>query len=395
MSEGLFSRQIVELLQSDENRICEVSLWRRKLWLSHYFPVQEYSYESSYEFVLPSGGVDAWRNLATAINNSQVDALMIRMHPEDDRHTTECYGAFLGELKNNKTIKVLTLHLDHQTISTFLGYFLQNNSKMREPGSELNLEIAFDARLTREQITVLTTLLRDVRLWHLDLAGLSWLEDDGSLEQIISACLGVNRLYVCFSTTSYVNVTAVASLLRDPMSMLTYITISIEHDQDDPNFDGAMALREIAESLVGNTRLKTIELLDDISSYGFESVDEIDDLLCDSSTLEKIRNSNHTLEEIIHIDQATVVSTRSIECLVLNHNTDKNKVIQNKVMQFYFLGHFDPAPFANMPLSVLPTVMSVGKKVSNKQTALFELLRIIPDLCNVSSRSSSDEDRIR
>jgi hypothetical protein len=322
-------------------------------------------------------------NLATAISNSQVDALIIRMHPQDGRPTPECYGAFLGELKNNKTIKIIQLRLDHQIISTFLGYFLQNNSKMREPGSKLNIETSIlGEHLTPEQITVLTTVLRDVRLWHLDLTRLRWLED-GSLEQIISACLGVNELDVRVSANSHF--TAVASLLRDPMSLLTYI--SIVRYRDDPDFDGAMALREIAESLVGNTRLKTIELRDNISSYGSESVDEIDDLLCDSSTLEKIRNSNHTLEEII--PTVRVVSTRSKECLVLNQNTNKNKVIQNKVMQFYFVGHFDPAPFANMPLSVLPTVMSVGKEASNKQTALFELLRIIPDLCNVSSRSSS------
>jgi hypothetical protein len=99
-------------------------------------------------------------------------------------------------------------------------------------------------------------VLRDVQLWHLDLTGLSWLED-GSLEQIVSACLGVNKLDVESSTNSHF--TAVASLLRDPMSILTYI--KIDHDQDDPDFDGTMALREIAESLVGNTRLKTINCL--------------------------------------------------------------------------------------------------------------------------------------
>jgi hypothetical protein len=263
---------------------------------------------------------------------------------------------------------------------------------MREPESKCEISF-FGDFLTLEQITVLATVLRDARLWHLDLKGLSWFElEDGSFEQIVSACLGVNKLDVESSTNSHF--TAVASLLRDPMSMLTYIKMDrCRYIPDD--FDGTMALREIAESLAGNTRLKTIKLPDDISFYGSESVDEIDNLLCDSSTLEKIRSSNHTLEKIIYrdqVDQVSVeanISTRSRECLVLNRNTDKNKVIQNKVMQFYFVGHFDPAPFANMPLRVLPTVMSLGKEASNKQTALFELLRTIPDLCNRSSRSSS------
>jgi hypothetical protein len=386
MSEELFSRQISEVIQSDENRIKHVYLEGEQLRLS--------GNESYYVFYLSRVGVDAWKNLATTINNSQVNTATIGMphNPRDTRPTPEYYEAFLGELKNNKTIKDLRLRLDHQIISTFLGYFLQNNSKMREPESKCEISF-FGDFLTLEQITVLATVLRDARLWHLDLKGLSWFElEDGSFEQIVSACLGVNKLDVESSTNSHF--TAVASLLRDPMSMLTYIKMDrCRYIPDD--FDGTMALREIAESLAGNTRLKTIKLPDDISFYGSESVDEIDNLLCDSSTLEKIRSSNHTLEKIIYrdqVDQVSVeanISTRSRECLVLNRNTDKNKVIQNKVMQFYFVGHFDPAPFANMPLRVLPTVMSLGKEASNKQTALFELLRTIPDLCNRSSRSSS------
>lgn len=125
MSEGLFSRQIVELLiQSDENRIELVYLQGLKLRLCG----QECEW---YYFDLSSGGVDAWKNLATTINNSQVYELWIEMqqNPEDDRPTAECYEAFLGELKNNKTIKVLTLHLDHQTISTFLVTFYRTTPR--------------------------------------------------------------------------------------------------------------------------------------------------------------------------------------------------------------------------------------------------------------------------
>jgi hypothetical protein len=73
------------------------------------------------------------------------------------------------------------------------------------------------------------------------------------------------------------------------------------------------------------------------------------------------------------------------------HEQKQSHSKQGILMQFYFVGHFDPAPFANMPLSVLPTVMSAGKEASNRQTALIELLRIVPDLCNISSRRSSVE----
>jgi hypothetical protein len=98
--------------------------------------------------------------------------------------------------------------------------------------------------------------------------------------------------------------------------------------------------------------------------------------------------------------------------LLLNKIENKKKVIQNKIIQFYFVGDFDLAPFASLPLSVLARVMSLGERVEfdlvscanmsrafldkyqrihlegipNKQTAIFELLRGIPELCNVSAR---------
>lgn len=37
-----------------------------------------------------------------------------------------------------------------------------------------------------------------------------------------------------------------------------------------------------------------------------------------------------------------------------------------------------------MPLSMLSKVMWLGEEMSNQQTTIFELLRGIPDLCNVS-----------
>jgi hypothetical protein len=134
--------------------------------------------------------------------------------------------------------------------------------------------------------------------------------------------------------------------------------------------------------------------------WEYENSPEVDleILLCNSTTLQNICNSNHTLETVNHSCYAEANHFRyaeanhsctsfTSECLELNRNENKNKVIQNKVMQFYFVGSFDLAPFASMPLSVLAKVMSGGKEMKNKQTAIFELLRAIPELCHVSSRS--------
>jgi hypothetical protein len=104
--------------------------------------------------------------------------------------------------------------------------------------------------------------------------------------------------------------------------------------------------------------------------------------LCNSTSLENICNSNHTLEKIWSNE-----SVLTAEYLKLNKNEDKNKVIQNKIVEYYLARGLDLAPFASMSLSVLAKVMTLGGEMTNKQTAIFQLLRGIPDLCNVSSRT--------
>jgi hypothetical protein len=140
-------------------------------------------------------------------------------------------------------------------------------------------------------------------------------------------------------------------------------------------------LAQFLPSLVGNTRLK-------ILCIHWHAVDFFDSekLLCDTSSIESISNSNHTLEDL-SVD-GDKLSSMATKCLVINENEDKAKVIRDKILLFYFDGDFDPSPFSSMALSVLPEVMSQirGK---NEQSALYRLLRCISELSNVSSRASS------
>jgi hypothetical protein len=142
-----------------------------------------------------------------------------------------------------------------------------------------------------------------------------------------------------------------------------------------------LGLGEIVASLAVNTTLRHLMV---VNIQGV--VDQFDNLMCDSSTVEHICNSNHTIEAIYVLDDPPDISAHTIECLKLNMNENKNKVVQNKIMQYYFAGRFDLAPFVSMPVSVIAAVMSCGEGMNNKQTAIFELLRGIPQLCNVSSR---------
>jgi hypothetical protein len=184
----------------------------------------------------------------------------------------------------------------------------------------------------------------------------------------------VEELRVRCETNS--QITALAALLQDPRAVLQCLEINSSVIND---FDVRLALREIAASLVGNTMLKDLSF-----GGGIGPTDEFDNLLCDCTSLENICNSNHTLEAIEAPNDS--ISDRTKDYLEINNYQNKCKVVQDKIIQYYFLGEFDLSPFASMPLSMLSEVMSLGEEMSNQQTAIFELLRGIPDLCHVSNR---------
>lgn len=117
----------------------------------------------------------------------------------------------------------------------------------------------------------------------------------------------------------------------------------------------------------------------------------LNSLLCDSSSIQSIYNSNHTIEEVEkytdHDEEELAMAVRC--CLELNKNPNKEQVIRNKILRYYFAGAFDLSPFVTMPVSVLPKVMSeIGGDEINRQSAIFRLLKGLPELCNMSGRAS-------
>jgi hypothetical protein len=146
------------------------------------------------------------------------------------------------------------------------------------------------------------------------------------------------------------------------------------------HLDSEQAWRDILASLNGNSHLQELWM------YNFEDAeDRFDKLLCDISSIESISNSNHTLENIMTSDINPSLFT--MRCLSLNKNTNKVKVIRYKIFCFYFVEDFDVAPFSSMAISVVPKVMSQIRK-ENKHSAIYRLLRCLPELCNVSDRVS-------
>lgn len=78
-------------------------------------------------------------------------------------------------------------------------------------------------------------------------------------------------------------------------------------------------------------------------------------------------------------------------CFILNKISNKEDVIRNKIDMFYFVGNFDVSPFARMPISLMPRLISLIKCSSiNCQSAIYRLLRCNPGLIYVCDFSSME-----
>ena len=282
-----------------------------------------------------------------------------------------CLAAFFDELKHNKTIRKISL--DVFAIPMFdLTRFLQNGYT-----ESLTLESNSESRVTQETLSAISTALECAHLKELNIQGLHINDENQNnvFRQVVKSCAGVTNLFVDLdSDCSYI-----VALLRNPKAATQSMTIS---GYSTSKMVQQRAICEIASSLRCNTKLKELNL-------GFtlapNEINVFENVLCDASSIESICKSNHTLG-YLHVafegGQLAEASVRILP-LKLNRNENKTEVIQNKIMQYYFIGDCDMNPFVSMPISVLPEVMRLGEGMSNKQNSIFKLLKSIPELCCV------------
>lgn len=143
--------------------------------------------------------------------------------------------------------------------------------------------------------------------------------------------------------------------------------------------------------MVGNTQLESLWIDENEHEDCAPDCFDIDKLLCDSS-FESIANSNHILTDLVI---RGIPRSRLERCCLLFCDRNKAKVIRKKILRYYFVGEFDVSPFSNMAISVLPEIMSQideDKRSEDKITAIYRLLRYLPELCNVSERAWGYDD---
>jgi hypothetical protein len=292
-----------------------------------------------------------------------------------------CTHAFFAEVKHNKSIRRAGIGLKGVSTDDSIQ-FIQDNQALKTLCLDSGAE-----PVSLEQSTALSRAIGNARLETISIAYCGF-ENDGSFEQMLEGCTRMNmegctrmnKLQVKVTCKNNSQCTAVAALLRDPAKVVRHLEVSLKPD----GLDHEQAAREILTSLVGNAHLRKFE------AKGIRGIDcfDSDKLLCDTSSIESISNSNHTLVNILVSGHTPSAITQ--QCLRLNENENKAKVVHDKIAKFYFVREFDVSPFVNMHLSVLPEVMSQIEG-NGKQSAVYRLLQCIPELCNISNRVSSEQ----
>jgi hypothetical protein len=280
---------------------------------------------------------------------------------------------FYDEMKHNTSLQTIHLCLPPgDDVPVFLSHFMQNNTNLKI------VHLASSSKLHDVQSGVIASGLENKALDELDIVGCDFIEH-ASLDRIISSCWRVKSLAFRLHSTNPID--ALTALLQNPISVLRKVIIIT-------NIRLHNHLSTIFESMVGNCTLKEFVIR---GFYAAPNADNsLSNLLCDSSTIETICNSNHTLE-FVHLERGLLCS-RDRDCLELNKNTNRNKVIQMKVGKYYMVGDFDIEPFASMHVSLLPEVMTLVQDNNQRHNAVFRLLRCIPELCTFAGRNESAAD---
>ena len=328
--------------------------------------------------------IDGWRQYGRSIQRSnRIKELWLQL---DGRHVDSvssearrCLRAFFHEMKDNKSI--LAFLFDPNMITAVsdsdLRYFLQNNHNLAEVDFWGNRPISL------EQATYISNALRDIPIKKLSSRCNNFFTNNGAFEPILSACRNVTKL--CLRLQENYQCTALAAFLRDPSTLLQ--ELYLERVNQLPDFDVERAERELVAGLLHNSKLKIFKV--DGLFGGGGAMECFKNLLCDTSSLDSVIQSNHTLQniQIINLDyeEAMEWEEKCQPYYNLNKNPNKDTVIRCKIMQFYLSGdNFNPSSLANMPLGVLAQIL--GMNVPKKQSAMFNILKSVSELCAVSSR---------
>lgn len=141
-----------------------------------------------------------------------------------------------------------------------------------------------------------------------------------------------------------------------------------------------------------------------------EGLDSFFHTFCDTTSIESIRQSNHTLQTIYMLLNLGMpghqggTGTKACDAVTLwlrgNKSNDKEYAIRQKIINFYFKNEsggprdFDVSPLANLSVSVLPEVINLveGNKLE-KTNAIFRFVQRNSAMCSFKSAEAKIQSR--
>ena len=278
-----------------------------------------------------------------------------------------------------------------------MSHFIVNNKSLQD------LTLHSEEPISLQDSNVLASAISNSSLEGIDIQGCNLDNNDGSFQRMLSGCSTCDLLLLLCKTNWHV--TALATMLENPATVVVTLFAKIPRCRGRLDYQRAAVV--VTTSLAQNMHLQEIFFAQDyvLGQHIVSRINvDIKKVLCNVSTINSVINSNHQVREFVICNHnwqdgnLTAIRNRNVEqvrqCLELNQNKDKAEVIRNKILQFYFVGEYDVSPLAKMSLSVLPEVISqIGG--DHKHSAIYRLLRLIPELCNVSGRESPGNEGAR
>ncbi len=153
---------------------------------------------------------------------------------------------------------------------------------------------------------------------------------------------------------------------------------------------GALILVDLIATNMSQLEILDVENIDLVAYELIEFHDALINVICDTSNVDSIHSSNHSLRCLVDVDPPLELHN----LLTLNKNENKARVSRQKILLHSFtdevsVGRF----FGNLTLQVLPEAIAwIGSDRSGFST-MNSLLRSIPCICTNETKADVRDSR--
>ena len=282
-----------------------------------------------------SSDASDYSRLGAAIgNNTHLTSFSITLNDEDPLDAAN--NEFFNGLKRNSSISDLALHLAWNQTLVEGGVGQEILKSYQKISNNLTRLCINNAALDNGGGNAITETLR----WCTNLKIINLADNSITKAQLlpmIDAIRGhrmLEKLILIGNRIGNAGCHALATLLADTNSNLQILDL-------ETNQIGNGGAKAIANSLANNTKLQTLDLQSnplDPSVVGIFCT-----VLCDASSVNNTYRSNHTLEELVLLDEQEEQHVDHLaDVLDLNKGTNKSHVAIKKILKYHPNIDMDP-----------------------------------------------------